>query len=262
MDLMNIIDGFSLFGLEIKFYGVIIAIGMLIGIIIASHNTKYRNLKTDDIYILALMVLPLSVIGARVYYCIFDAKSFSFAEFFDIRSGGMAILGGVLGGALGVVLYCLIFKKNFFEVADVAAVSLVLGQGIGRIGCFFAGCCYGIKVTDPGLMWYPLSTQINGEWHLATFFYESFFDFVIFGVLQYLISKKNLQKGTIMSIYLMSYGLVRCILEQFRDNAECLMLGPVRVSQLLSLIMILTGIILLVSFKLIPKWKQSKEQKQ
>lgn len=262
MEFLNVIDGFNIFGIEIKFYGIIIAIGMLIGIIVASHNTKYRNLKSDDIYILALIVLPLSILGARAYYCIFDERISSFAEFFDIRSGGMAILGGVIGGAVGIILYCLIFKKKFLDVADVAVVSLVLGQGIGRIGCFFAGCCYGIEVTNPNLMWYPLSTQIGSEWHLATFFYESFFDLIIFAVLQYLIAKKIKTRGYIMSFYFISYGFVRCILEQFRDASECLMIGPVRVSQLLSFLIILAGIIFIFITKLIPKWKQSKEQKQ
>lgn len=262
MNILNVVDGFSLFGIEIKFYGIIIAVGMLLGILIASHNTKYRNLKSDDVYILALIVLPLSVLGARAYYCIFDARTFSFAEFFDIRSGGMAILGGVIGGAVGVVLYCLIFKKNFFDVADVAVVSLVLGQGIGRIGCYFAGCCYGVEVTNQSAMWFPLSTQIDGVWHLSTFFYESFFDFVIFAILQYLISKKVKTKGLILSSYLIGYGFLRCVLEQFRDSSECLMIGPVRVSQLLSFLMVIAGIILIFILKIIPEWKRSKEQKQ
>ena len=98
------------------------------------------------------------------------------------------------GGAIAIVLYCLIHKKNFLRVADVAAVGLILGQGIGRIACYFGHCCYGIEVTNPSLQWFPLSTQIDGVWHYSTFFYEAIWNFIGFIIL-YFVYNKNKQSS-------------------------------------------------------------------
>ena len=162
----------------------------------------------------------------------------------EIWNGGMAIYGGVIGGAIGVVLCCAIHKINFLNIADIAVVGLILGQAIGRIGCYTAGCCYGIEVTNPSLMWFPLSVQIDGVWHLSTFFYESFCDFVIFIALLLLICKKIKTNGIIMSLYFVLYGFVRCIIETFRGDS--LYLFGLKVSQMLSLLLMIAGIILLI----------------
>lgn len=252
-----VVDGFSIFGLEIKFYGLLIALGMVLGVFVACKLAKYRNLKSDDIILLALYVLPLAVIGARLYYVIFSEHSYTFWEIFEIWNGGMAIYGGVIGGAIGVILYCVIHKKNFIDVADIAVVALILGQGIGRIGCYFAGCCYGIEVTDPAFMWFPLSTQINGVWHLSTFFYESICDFIIFFVFLWLIREKVKTRGVMLSLYLISYGAVRCAIETFRGDS--LYIGTMKVSQLLSLILMVVGIILL--FVIYTKKRKANESK-
>src|SRR5574344_798481 len=213
------IDGFSIFGLEVKFYGMIIAIGMMLAIFVCSKIAKLRDIKSDDIFVLALYILPLSILGARLYYVLFSPESFTFLEFFKIWEGGMAIYGGVIGGTLGVVLFCLIHKKNFLKVADIACVGLILGQAIGRIGCYFGGCCYGIEVENSAFMWFPLSVEINGIWHYSTFFYESICNFIIFTVLIILITKKVKTTGVILSLYLIMYGTIRCIIETFRENS-------------------------------------------
>lgn len=258
--MLNVISGFTIFGIEIKFYGLIMAIAMIIGVIVACYICKRRGLKKDDIILLALYVLPLALIGARLYYVIFSDTTYTFLEFFQVWKGGMAIYGGVIGGAIAVTLYCIVHKKNFLKVADIAVTALILGQAIGRIGCFFAGCCYGLEVTDPNLMWFPLSTvQADGHWHLATFFYESILDFIIFAGL--LVATKKLEKpGMVMSLYLICYGVVRCVLETFRDTEEALFLGNsgIRVSQLLSGLLVIAGIITLILVKVYYKKKKVK----
>lgn len=235
---------FKFFGLTITYYGFLITLAMGLGIFIACKLAKLRGLKSEDILLLACYILPLSILGARIYFVAFCGHSYTFLEFFRIWEGGLAIYGGVIGGAVAILLYCLIHKKNFLDVADVAVVSLILGQGIGRIGCYFAGCCYGIEVTNPAFMWFPLSTQIDGVWHLSTFFYESFCDFIIFTVFLILILKKVKTRGVMSALYLICYGTVRCIIEGFRG--ESLYLGAVKVSQLLSGLLVVAGIVLLV----------------
>ena len=245
MNYLNLIDGFSIFGYQIKFYGIIIALGMLIGIIIAVKNTKYRGLKPDDIYTVALFALPLAIIGARIYYVIFSPYKYTFLEFLDIRSGGMAIYGGVIGGALGVLLYCLIYKKNFLALADVAVISLILGQAIGRWGNFFNQEAYGYEITNSALQWFPYGVYIESTntWHLATFFYESICNLIVFAVLMILIRKVKI-KGVIMASYFIGYGLVRVFVEGLRTDS--LYWGIFRVSQVLSGILVLAGIIIIL----------------
>lgn len=241
--MLNVSSGFNIGSLRIEYYGLIMAFAMILGVIVACLNAKKRGLKSNDILILACYVLPLAVIGARIYYFIFSLDNYdSFWQIFEIWNGGLAIYGGVIGGALGVMLYCLIHKKNFFAVADIAAPSLILGQAIGRIGCFFAGCCYGIEVTNDAHMWFPLSTQINGVWHYSTFFYESFWNFLVFAALMLVLYLgKNIKEyGVVMSLYFILYGIGRAWIEALRGDS--LYLGAIKVSQLLSILLIITGV--------------------
>lgn len=241
--MLNVISGFNIGSLHVSFYGILMAVGMALGVLVACFTAKKRGLKAEDILLLACYVLPLAVIGARIYYVIFSPGEFtSFVQVLKIWEGGLAIYGGVIGGAIGVGLFCLIHKKNFFAVADIAVCSLILGQAIGRIGCFFAGCCYGIEVTDPSLMKYPIATEIGGTWHYATFFYESFWNFLVFAALMLtLYLGKNIkERGVLMSMYLILYGTGRAIIETYRGDS--LYLGSIKVSQLLSILLIVAGI--------------------
>ena len=248
---------FFLFGAEITYYGFLIALGMALGVFVACKNAKLRGLTTDDFIVIACYVLPLAIIGARLYYVIFSDYSYSFVEILRIWDGGLAVYGGVIGGALGVAIYCLIHKKNFLDVADVIAPSLILGQAIGRIGCYFAGCCYGIEVTDPNLMWFPLSTVINGEWHLSTFFYESIWNFIVFAILMVLLRKdKYRYRGSSIAMYFILYGIGRAWIEALRGDS--LYLGSIKVSQLLSILLIIGGIILILTNFLLVKYKKAK----
>lgn len=237
---------FLFFGLEVTYYGFLIAVGMALGVFVACKNAKFRGFKSDDIIILACYVLPLAVIGAKLYYLTFSGQPFSFWDIFKIWEAGLAIYGGVIGGALGLVIYCLIHKKNILDMCDIAAPSLILGQAIGRIGCYFAGCCYGIEVTDPSLTWFPLSTFVHGGWHLSTFFYESIWDFATFLLLILLLRKNKVrQRGTIVALYFIIYGIGRAWIEALRGDS--LYLGAIKVSQLLSILLIVLGIAIILT---------------
>ena len=244
-----------LFGLEITYYGLIIAIGMALGVFVACKNAKFRGLVADDFILAACYVLPLAIIGARLYYVTFSGETYSFGKIFRIWDGGMAIYGGVIGGAIGVALFCLIHKKNFLDVADVVAPSLILGQAIGRIGCYFAGCCYGIEVTNESLMWFPLSTQINGVWHLSTFFYESLWNLLVFIILLILLRKNKYKlRGSSIAMYFILYGIGRAWIEALRGDS--LYIGAIKVSQLLSILLIIGGLVLiLINYLLVKKGK-------
>ena len=158
----------------------------------------------------------------------------------------MSIYGGVIGGAVGIALYCLVFKKNFLAVGDVAAVSLILGQALGRWGNFFNQEVYGTVVTNSSFQWFPFAVLLdNGTWHYALFFYESIINLAIFAVLLVLI-KRSKKVGLVSGIYLISYGLIRFLLEPLRESQYNLMLFGLKLSSVTSAIAVIIGIVIIV----------------
>ena len=239
-------NSFYLFGINVKFYGVLMALAMLVGVLLACKNTKFRGMISDNIFTLALIVLPLAVIGARLFYVLGASHSYTFWEIFKIWEGGLSIYGGLIGGAVGVAIFCFFMKKNFFDVADICVVSLILGQAIGRWGNFFNQEVYGKLVTNPAWQWFPFAVYLdNCEWHYALFFYEFLLNLAIFAVL-YVMLKKIKQRGYVMSAYLVLYGAVRFVLEPLRAQEYNLMLLGIKLSSLVSAIAVVAGIIAFV----------------
>lgn len=245
---------FTIFGLEIHVYGLIMALAILCAIFVICLLAKYRGFNTDDIWLVALYAIPLGIIGARIYFCIFSSHSYSFIEFFKVWEGGLAVYGSIIGGAIGVALYCIIHKKSFIKLADILVIGVAIGQCVGRIGCYFGGCCYGIEVVNPKLQWFPFSVMINGTWHYSTFFYESFCALILFVIL-IILYKKVKSNGVVFSSYLIGYGVIRCIIEGFRGDSLYIGSTNIRVSQLLSFILVLVGIALLIYFVKSKKYK-------
>lgn len=253
--------GFYIGSLEITFYGAIISLAMLLGVVIACFLAKKRGLKSDDIILLAVFCFPLAIVGARLYYFIFNEVPFK--EFFNFRDGGLAILGGVIGGILGVVLFCLV-KKNFkilIDLFDICAPALILGQAIGRIGCFFSQCCYGIAVSNPSLQWFPFAMKVetylgSGEytWHLATNLYESLWNLIGFGVVLLVFMKSN-KKVISTATYLVWCGFGRAIIESIRGDSLFVGASSVRISQVLSILMFLIGAGILI-YEFIKNFRQ------
>ena len=235
---------FTLFGMEVRWYGLLIALGIIAGIALACWNAPKRGYKKDDPFELILWMFPTAIIGARLYFLIFNGGPWDMNAF-AIWNGGIAIYGGIIGGAIGALLYCVIRKKNFFKLADLAAPSLILGQCVGRWGNFVNQEAFGNLVTDPNLQHFPYAVYIDrlGEWHQATFFYESLGDLFICIALIILIRKIN-WTGIVISSYMVMYGILRFFIEGMRMDS--LMWGALRVSQWLSLILVVAGVALII----------------
>ena len=225
--------GFELFGLSIYFYGIIIAFGLLLSVLYGLKRSRQFGLKEDDILDGVLWIVPLSIIGARIYYC-----AFSWAEFKDnpisvlhIWNGGIAIYGAVIAAALCVVVFCLIKKVKLGAVLDLVATSFLIGQSIGRWGNFFNREAFGSQTES----WFRMGLfNVNrGEYQYyhPTFLYESVWNAVGF-VLLHFLSKKRKYDGQIALGYVAWYGLGRAIIEGLRMDS--LMWGSIRVSQLLA----------------------------
>lgn len=241
-------EGFFIGSYEIKFYGLIMALSMLFGVILACHLAKKRGVKSDDIFLLALIVLPCAVVGARLYYCFFYEYSYSFKEILNIRQGGLAIYGGVIGGVIGVLIYCLIKKdiKGIILLFDICAPCLILGQCLGRWGNFFNQEAYGNLITNPNLQWFPYGVFIENQqaWFQATFFYESLWNLIGLIILL-LVYYKTKQTGLTTASYLIWYGLGRSWIEGLRVDSLYIGATGIRVSQLLSMILVSVGIAIL-----------------
>ena len=256
--------GFEIFGLHISYYGVIIATGLLIGVILCDFLCRKRGYDSNIPYVLVLFVVPLAILGARLYYIIFSDQ-LTLADFFDFSHGGfqgLAIYGAEIGGIIGVLIYCAIKKCSVFVITDLLVASLILGQSIGRWGNFFNQEAFGMA-TD----WhcFPFTVYIEGlnEYHLATFFYESILNFIGFWVLLAIFFKQK-KHGTTTASYLIWYGIVRALIEPLRTDS---LLFPGitadfvlnRVSFVLSIALVVVGVVLLILNK---KGKLSQNEKQ
>lgn len=244
----------NLFGIEgfnIAWYGVIIATGMLLGVLLASYRAQKKGYKPDLIFDFAIIAIPLAIVGARAYYVIFEWKEYiqDPIRIFATREGGLAIYGGVIGGLLATILFCKWGKIPLLMLIDLAVPSLVLGQAIGRWGNFINQEAYGSVIINPKFQFFPYGVYIDAvrEWHQATFFYESIWNIVLFIILLF-ISRKARKDGTLLAVYFMGYGLGRFLIEGLRTDSLYLV-GNIRVSQMLSLVLIFIGTMLLLLLK-------------
>jgi len=239
-------NSFEIFGIIIHWYGVIISLAMLAGIFVASFNSKKRNLAADDILTCAILTIPFAIIGARALFVLCNLSLYSnFWEMIATWNGGMSIFGGVIGGLIGVLIFCKWKKKNLLFVADIIAPSLILGQAIGRWGNFVNQELYGAQITNSSLQWFPFAVNVNGAWYQALFFYESFLNLIGFATLM-LILHKSSKKGIVTAVYFMFYGAVRFILEPMRESEFIMTLFNIPLSQALSALIFIIGLVLLI----------------
>lgn len=254
----NVAFTINLFGLEkdIYWYGIIIASGMLLSIWMASYNARRRGYKSEMILDIALIAVILAVIGARVHYVVFSWEFYKggpFSEVFKIWNGGLAIYGGLIGGLLGVFIYSKFAKKRFLSLADLLIPSLILGQAIGRWGNFANQEAYGWLIENPAWTFFPAAVFIKSEgtFHMATFFYESMWDFGVFAFLMGYM-RKNRREGNVFFFYLLLYGFGRMIIEGFRMDSQIFLNTDIKINQVLSLIFVLFGAAMLLFRKKAP----------
>lgn len=228
-------------GFAISYYGIVIALGVALAVLLAMKREKRFNCPKDTVLDLALICVPAAIVCARLYYVIFQWDQFSgdLLSIFNLRTGGMAIYGGLIGAVAAGFIYCRVKKLRFSAMADLAAPSIALGQAIGRWGNFFNQEAYGVEITAPALQFFPVGVFIeaNSAWHCATFFYESMWCLLIVAFIIF-AGRKNFfrRSGDQMLWYMLLYGLERAIVEGLRTDS--LYLGPLRVSQALSIILI------------------------
>lgn len=226
---------FEVFGLEVRWYGIFIATAMLLGALLFLKSTRKAAYREDDIYDIILFAFPAAIVGARLYYVIFNWHYYAgdFMKMINIRGGGLAIHGGLIGGFLAAYLVCKHKKLDFFDLVDRAAPLLPMGQAIGRWGNYTNGEAHG-GPTD-----LPWAIQVDGQMVHPTFLYESIWNICLFAFLMW-YSKRKQFKGELILLYMGVYSVGRFFIEGLRTDS--LMLGPIRMAQFISLIFIVIAV--------------------
>lgn len=241
---------------KIYWYSIILLIAFSLGILLALKTCKKEKIEISKIVDYFFYMVPLCLIGARIYYVLFNLDYYSknIIDIFKVWEGGLAIHGGIIVGVIFTIYYTKRKKINFWQLADILCISLILGQIIGRWGNFMNSEAYGPVTTYSTLhnMHIPefiiKGMKINGVYHHPTFLYESLWNLI--GLIIILITKKVLLKlnkynyGTLCSIYLIWYGIGRFFIEGMRQDS--LMFGSIRIAQLVSIFSIVLGLILIL----------------
>lgn len=244
---------FNIGGISIRWYSVLILIGIIVALLLAQKEGKKFKLPDEFIFDLAFWVVIFGIVGARLYYVIFNFSLYKndLLGIFKVWNGGLAIHGGIIAGLITLLVYCKIRKVNPFRMTDIAVPSLIIAQAIGRWGNFFNSEAHGPVTTLANLESFHIpkfiidGMYIEGVYYHPTFFYESLW--CILGFIVLLLVRrfyKTLKTGQLTCIYLMWYGLGRLFIESLRTDS--LMLGSFKVAQLVSLAMILVGFIVFV----------------
>jgi len=246
---------FYIFGISIMWYGIFIGIGMVLAILLASYTCKFRDVDYDPLLDVALIALPMGIIGARLYYVAFDFNNYrnNLVDIFNIRGGGLAIHGGVLFALITAYIIAKRKKMNFFKMADVAAPTIVIAQAIGRWGNFFNSEAHGGAVSYDFIKNFPYFIQkgmhIDGVYYHPTFLYESIWDLSVFIILMIILTKSK-KVGIVFFSYIGLYSIGRFFIEGLRTDS--LMFGPLRIAQLVSL----CGIFIWLAFLILSKYKK------
>ena len=243
---------FSLFGIEIHWYSILILIGIIIGLIILEKEAKKFKYPKELIFNICFWAIIFGIIGARIYYVIFNFSYYqnNLLEIFAIWNGGLAIHGGIIAGVITVIFFAKKYHLNFLKLLDMAAPSLILAQAIGRWGNFFNGEAHGIAVSLSKLQdllvpnFIIEGMNIGGIYYLPTFYFESLWCLLGFIILIIIRKMKYIKIGATTSIYLMRYSFGRFFIEAWRTDS--LMIGGFKVAQIISVMLFITGLVYLI----------------
>ena len=243
---------FQLGPLIIRWYGLLIAAALLIGVTLSQYLAKLRHVNPELLGDLVIWLVLAAIPGARLYYVLFEWEQYQQnpIDMIAIWKGGIAIHGAIIGGAIAALIFARLNKISFWQLADLVAPSLILGQVIGRWGNFFNSEAFGGPTDLPWKLYIPPERRpldlISFDYFHPTFLYESLWNLIVFGLLIFLFfrdlrGRPRLKPGTLFLIYMVAYSSGRIWIEALRTDS--LMLGPLRIAQFVSLAGILLGLI-------------------
>lgn len=241
---------FEIFGLSIRWYGILISMGVIAAMLVIYILSKKKKVDYDTIIDAFLITFPISIIGARLYYVAFEYKNYhSFMDVINIREGGLAIHGGVIAALIAGFIFAKYKKINFLEYVDVIMPGVILAQAIGRWGNFMNQEAHGGPVTEEFISKFPQFIQngmlIKGTYYHPTFLYESIWNLLVFAILVYiLLRKREGNNGIVLAGYMILYSIGRFFIEGLRTDS--LMFMGLRTAQIVSILGVILGIILII----------------
>lgn len=238
----------------IRWYGLLIAMAVLIGLTLSQYLAKRRKVDPELLGDLAIWLVIFAIPAARIYYVLFEWQEYSQRpeDIIAIWKGGIAIHGAIIGGTLGTIIFARLNRISFWQLLDLVVPSVILGQAIGRWGNFFNSEAFGKPTNLPWKLYiaprYRPFELINSEYFHPTFLYESLWNLGVFAILLLLFfwglnNRNNLKTGTLAGVYLIAYSLGRVWIEWLRTDS--LMLGSLKVAQVISLGAIAFGLLIL-----------------
>lgn len=238
---------FTVFGIEVRWYGVLIALGMVLATLLTYKRAPHHGLEPDRVLDFILICIPVGIIGARLYYVVFNWSMYEgdFLKIINLRLGGLAIHGGLIFGIAAAVILCAVWKIRPLNVMDLAVPGVALAQAIGRWGNYFNSEAHG-GPTD-----LPWAVTVNGQTYHPTFLYESIWCFLLFLFLIYMDNHRRFE-GQIFLLYGILYSVERFFVEALRTDS--LLIGPFKQAQVLSLSVI---IVFTIAYVILYKhWKK------
>ena len=246
---------FNIFGFNVYYYSLCILLGVIVAYILITREGKKQGLQKEFISDLIFYTLIIGILGARVYYCVFNLDYYlaNPSEILKIYNGGLAIHGGVIAGLIFVYFYTKKKNVSFIKILDIVAPAVIIAQSFGRWGNFFNQEAHGGITTYQNLknMHIPEfiinGMHIEGKYYYPTFFFESIWCLIGFIILMIARRNKNLRKGFQIGFYFIWYGIGRFFIETLRTDS--LMFFGLKIAQIVSLIGIIIGIIIIVTNK-------------
>lgn len=244
----------TIFGVNIYYYGVILALAIIVGTFVSEYiSTKFMDFAKETVIDLVPYLVIFGIIGARIYYCILNSEFYLRfpTEIIAVRHGGISIHGAILGGFIGLLIFAKRHKMPVLKLADISAIGLSIAQAIGRWGNFFNSEAFGAPTELPWKLYIapqyrPIPYQGYEYFHPA-FLYESILDLIIFGILLWLVkSKRNKKEGNLALIYLILYSIVRIVVENCRVDSVLYINGIPIAIFVSAIILCVSGIILVV----------------
>jgi len=243
---------FTIGNFEIRWYSVILLIAFLVALFLIEREAKRFEVPKDFIFNMLFWALIFGIVGARIYYVIFDWEYYSnnISEIWKIWNGGLAIHGGIIAGLLAILVYTKKYKLRLLRYLDFVVPGLIIGQAIGRWGNFFNQEAHGIATSLEQLQKLHIpdfiieGMKINGVYYTPTFFYESIACLIGFIVICVIRRNKYTKVGTPTAVYLIIYGIVRLFIERSRTDA--LMFCGFKIAIIVSIIMIIVGVLMLI----------------
>lgn len=242
----------SIGDVDIRWYSVLILVAAFMVLTLSQKEASRFKVKKEFMFNLLFWTLIAGIIGARLYYVVFNWDMFKAnpMEILKVWNGGLAIHGGILAGLLAIIIYCKKYKVRIIRILDYIVVPLLLGQAIGRWGNFFNQEAFGAATTVAKLetLFVPdfviKGMEIDGVVYTPTFFFESVACLFFFIILLFVRRSKYIKVGTLTGAYLMIYGGIRFFIEMSRTDA--LMLGGFKVAQIVSVIMFVAGLLIIM----------------